>query len=719
MSDDTSAQLSQLNTIWELVEQDASFFLQIVPGILPIATRSELPIRQWISKFFALLFTTPNLSLDNKEKLGLQCLDTLVSYVQFEDVMLLKNMIQCCSAIYPIMFRYACMQHNVSIWNQVTLIKNRMLQLWDSKHKGIRIGCIKFIQNIIQTQTLGTKDPRLIDESDISLNLIPPKHPFLHSIDLEAEAKGFLDRLIENIYEKPLDPLIITATLNCLAVLAKHRLDITAKIINGILSFNPTDDIFGASDEIKMQIQIRSLIKNITIVLTNLLKNNATGSLTSKVNQYLSTQEKFDMQDDTSRKRFFSDISHISVKRIKTENLDLKKSTGMPSNSSIISLFSLNQIKKDNPLLSIDVTQLPYDLVARITIESLLYVNNDYFEHSINILRSRLLEQTQQITMPKTDDNKLTKNAVTNTTDIDDDDYESFDTYVPQLNKNVSKARDLHMKQEKGYQEKGMKVVSFELPDPQPLSLSLLTKHFHSVVDRLFLNIFKDTTSDDPKPTRILNLETLKTNKWNKQSCIRLISRLCTRGLISSNDIKENHQDQISFSHFVRNKLLEYVLSYFKERIQFAVTWLSEEWYNDRLMLTKDKEELSTWEGPQYEKWTLMVLDGVLPFVDGTNKAFLRFLSDLPELSITCIHRLRVLCLDPDRSKLGFAALQYLIMLRPPVRSICLDFIQQLWTENHSDLMVPIERILSKYRSYLPPSSSFTCSFLNPIHPEQ
>ncbi|KAG4303577.1 hypothetical protein PCK1_000095 [Pneumocystis canis] len=713
MNDDTTAQLSQLNTIWELVEQDASFFLQIVPGILPIATRSEPAIRQWVADFLALTFTTPNLSIDNKEKLGLQCLDTLVNYVQFDDIVLLKSIIRCCSAIYPIIFRYTCTQQNVLVWNQMTQIKTRIFQLWNSKHKGIRIACIKFIQIIIQTQTLGTKDPRLINKSDISLNLILPKHPFLHSLDLETEAKGFLDKLIENIHEKPLDPLIITATLNCLTILAKYRLDINTKIINGILSFSPIDDTLKEKDEIKLQIQTRSLIKNITIVLTNLLRNNATGSLTERVNQYLSMQEKFDMQDDNSRKRFFSDINHFSAKRIKTENLNSYKSVEIPENASVISFFTLTEMKKDNPLLSIDVTQLPHELVARITIENLLYIKHDYFERSINILRSRLLEQTQQTLLSKTEENKLVKNPLKNIVDIDDDDYEPSDTYVFQSDENIVKVRNSQAK-EKNYQEKNMKVTPFELPDPQPFTPSSLTKHFHAVIDRLFLNVFKDT-SDDTKHMRIFNLESLKTNRWNKQSWIRLISRLCTRGFITLKETDDNN-DQISFSHFVRNKLLEYVLSYFKERIQFAVTWLSEEWYNDHLMLRKSKEELSTWEGPQYEKWTLMVLDGVLPFVEGTNKAFLRFLSDLPELSATCIYRLRILCLDPERSKLGFAALQYLIMLRPPVRTTCLDFIQTLWLENHPDLILPIERILTRYRPELLSSTTTTTTTTTTTH---
>ncbi|CCJ29078.1 unnamed protein product [Pneumocystis jirovecii] len=687
------------------------FFLQIVPGVLPIAMRSELSIRQWIADFLALTFTTPNLSIDNKEKLGLQCLETLINYVQFDDIVLLKSIIRCCSAIYPIMFRYVSVQQNLSVWNQVMQIKNRIFQLWKSKNRGIRVACIKFIQTIIQTQTLGTKDPRLINKSDISLNLIMPTHPFLNSLDLEAEAKGFLDRLIENMSEKPLDPLTITATLNCLIVLAKHRIDINTRIINGILSFSPIDDTFKEQNDMKLHIQTRSLIKNIIIVLTNFLRTNNVGPLAAKINQYLSAQEKFDMQDDNSRKRFFSDVNYFSTKRIKMENTNLQKNSEIVPNTSIISLFMLNQMKKDNPLLSIDVTQLPHELVARITIESLLYIKNDLFERNINILRSRLLEQTQLKVPTNIEENKLLKDSLKNITDTEEDDYEPSDASTFPLDENVMKIHNLQIK-EKNYYEKTIKAAPFELPDPQPFTPSSLTKQFHAVIDRLFLNVFKDTTSNDTKHTRILNLENLKTNKWNKQSWIRLISRLCTRGLITSKETNEkNNNDQISFSHFVRNKLLEYVLSYFKERIQFAVTWLSEEWYNDHLMLRKSKEELSTWEGPQYEKWTLMVLDGILPFVEGTNKAFLRFLSDLPELSVTCIHRLRILCLDPERSKLGFAALQYvspssfsltpsryLIMLRPPVRAVCLDFVQTLWAENHSDISTPVQRILSKYR---------------------
>jgi symplekin len=96
-------------------------------------------------------------------------------------------------------------------------IKSSILRRMDSAAPGLRICCVKFLQQVVLVQTPGVVDPRVHllpsrlnrprayatqrpDHTDTSLALVPRDHPVLQYLSLEAEGHGLLDRLLDIIH---------------------------------------------------------------------------------------------------------------------------------------------------------------------------------------------------------------------------------------------------------------------------------------------------------------------------------------------------------------------------------------------------------------------------------------------------------------------------------------------------------------------------------------
>jgi symplekin len=102
-------------------------------------------------------------------------------------------------------------------WQLMLAIKSSILRRMDTATPGVRICCVKFLQQVVLVQTPGVVDPRVHttlpqlheqrayasqrpDHSDISLTLVPRDHPVIPYASLEAEGHGLLDRLLDIIH---------------------------------------------------------------------------------------------------------------------------------------------------------------------------------------------------------------------------------------------------------------------------------------------------------------------------------------------------------------------------------------------------------------------------------------------------------------------------------------------------------------------------------------
>jgi symplekin len=217
---------------------------------------------------------------------------------------------------------------------------------------------------------------------------------------------------------------------------------------------------------------------------------------------------------------------------------------------------------------------------------------------------------------------------------------------------------------------------SFELPHPERLSPTRLKSEFQASVERILHSLRSLEVSSVQRaglPTgKAPGLGSLAIAEWDKEAWMVLLTRLSARALSGP-----SRGDEGPLPNLLRERVFEYIMSNFREHMDLIIAWLTEEWYNDKLTF----QELSGNKGEVvYAKWAMRILDNILPFIEmKDSKIFLRFLGDLPLLMGGMVTKLGVLCLDPERIKLGFAGIKYLLLLRPPVRTDCINLLVDLY----------------------------------------
>jgi symplekin len=197
----------------------------------------------------------------------------------------------------------------------------------------------------------------------------------------------------------------------------------------------------------------------------------------------------------------------------------------------------------------------------------------------------------------------------------------------------------------------------------------------------------------------------LAATDYNRDAWVTILSRLATRASAGLDDPEEGIKDEyavknakgsLKISDAVRDGLYQYILYNWKQRIDVAISWLNEEWYNDMILAQSAEEEDATRNGTtstnhhtsaklasgNYHRCALRLIDGILPYIEHTDKIIIRFLSEIPQIDYSILVRLKKMAEDPERIDLACNSLHYLYMFRPPVRKIVVDVLAEMWTEN-------------------------------------
>lgn len=190
-------------------------------------------------------------------------------------------------------------------WGLMFGIKANILRRMDSAAPGVRICCVKFLQQVVLVQTPGVADPRVdtpptlrrrntkshvsqrADHNDISLSIVPRDHPLIPYASLEAEGHGLLDRLLDIIHgdhrldrqsqaadmhlTQTSDGLLVTATLNSLGMLIHRRPNAANKILNSVFNFNPLK-LANSPMTPKNKVIIKSIERTTRALLVNIMK---------------------------------------------------------------------------------------------------------------------------------------------------------------------------------------------------------------------------------------------------------------------------------------------------------------------------------------------------------------------------------------------------------------------------------------------------------------
>ena len=237
----------------------------------------------------------------------------------------------------------------------------------------------------------------------------------------------------------------------------------------------------------------------------------------------------------------------------------------------------------------------------------------------------------------------------------------------------------------------------FKLPKAPPLTEQEVFNYGESAVGRLFA-LISSLEEEGSRSKAPKGFNRLAASEMDRDAWVTIVARLATRSVAGCEDddtIKLEHgssrNSRLGLPAIVRESFHRYIMYDWRKRIDVATIWLTEEWFADREHPLAKKDATSskthavdgsTLHGspPQhYKKWVLRLLDGILPFVEGTDKAIIRFMSEIPQIDDEILARVKRLADDPDRVNLTVMVLQYLCMFRPPARDLCVEVLAELW----------------------------------------
>lgn len=207
----------------------------------------------------------------------------------------------------------------------------------------------------------------------------------------------------------------------------------------------------------------------------------------------------------------------------------------------------------------------------------------------------------------------------------------------------------------------------FVLPQPPPLSEAEAAEVGRSAVGRVFGMLASSAVASNPakgKNQQQPGFARLAGSTFDRDAWVTLLTRLATRapaGLETGTGKfgqDASSRGKATISNTIRETLYRYILEDFRGRVNVGIMWLNEEWYNDRVQMQftasqRRPEDEEATVPLFYDHWVLRLLDGFLPYIDSRDtKIFIRFLSEIPEVTIPITQRVASLAKDPERVNL-------------------------------------------------------------------
>ncbi|KAF2850807.1 hypothetical protein T440DRAFT_424417 [Plenodomus tracheiphilus IPT5] len=713
--------MQQLESARSLALGDGRYYPTIIPGVLPIIGYSAdqpVEIQRWGADFLAEAFGSPTWPSDVKENTAPSVLATLKAYLEnVADKSVIKSAVQAAASVYPLVYRHTVSDpSDAQHWQLMAAIKSNILRRMDAAPPGIRICCVKFLQQVVLVQTPGVMDPRRPDHNDISLALVPRDHPLIPYAALEAEGHGLLDRLLDIIHgdhrldshrqtaetrlTQHSDGLLVTGTLNSLGMLLHRRPVAANKILNSIFNFNPLK-LANSPMTPKNKVIIKSIERTTRALLINIMKRNPENPINGRIQQYLERMHRTRVEvfDESSRKRPAPSEPTDGLDQAKRQRLVAAETSPLPPPvqdlpPGPISWRQLYTLNSEGNSLNFDVQafQDPEQLL-RIVVPVLQSVDGAKLEQAINVVRSRYATLSRAAAQQSAVQAAAAPNA--------DDEEEYEPDFEPedaeQLINKLDGAPPIELQRQPG---PATALAPYKLPDAPPLSEQEAQKYGDLTIHRAFGMLSSVDENQKSKVTKG-GFNRLAASDYGRDAWVTILSRLATRANSGLEDPEGGIKDEYAvksikgsqkISDAVRDGLYQYIMYDWKKRIDVAISWLNEEWYNDIVLAqsvqnspkngTTNGHAASDLAEGNYRRCALRLIDGLLPYIENTDKILLRLLSEIPAIDAEILVRMKKMAEDPERIDLACRVLQYLYMFRPPVRTIVVDVLADMWKDN-------------------------------------
>ena len=366
---------------------------------------------------------------------------------------------------------------------------------------------------------------------------------------------------------------------------------------------------------------------------------------------------RLDIFDEGSRKRGLpteptDGLDNNKRRRLGAELSERPEPEPLPPGP--VSLGQLFTLTKDPALATFDVTSLTLDIMGRIIPPVLAHIDQQALDQALNHVRSRYLSLSKPPPQALGDD---------------EEDYEPDFEPSEDREQIINKA-DALPPEDSLQSPSEVALGPFKLPQPPPLTAEDTMQIGKGTISRVFdmMHALEEAPSAKKRRT---GLNRLAGSDYDKEAWTTVITRLATRASAGLDDDSSEEDDSkaivkkqmagSSLSDGIRETLWKFIIEDFRSRIPVAITWLNEEWYNDRIQKQSSEQQSggATLPKPKqhYEKWMLKVLDGIVPYLDARDKHLIRFLSEIPEVNANVLDRVKGLARDPERVQLAVNSL--------------------------------------------------------------
>lgn len=391
-------------------------------------------------------------------------------------------------------------------------------------------------------------------------------------------------------------------------------------------------------------------------------------------------RSRMEIFDDAGRKRALAEQQQAAYSEAKRQKMNAEPpavvvsppSFAVPGPNSLAALFTLT----DNVAFhGLDASQIPAPMATKLVVSSLSRLDPQELNKAVNIVRERLAAKLAASAPPL--------NPATTPLDVEEDDDYDPEYVVAEDTEQILNRLDgvPREEQQPAVDAASLALGPFKLPAPPPISPEAAAAATQITVARVFEAV---KGLDDPSAKKSkAGANRLAASSYDKESMLTFIARIGTRSNAGLEEIDNEDEENKSMvlrnplsGNAIRDRLYTYVLEDFRRRIDIAVAWLCEEWYNDSLAKKQSAEAPL-----HYDTWALKLVDGFFPYLNSSDRVLTRFLGEIPELNRTILAKVKRLCADPSMVQLALTSLLYLVMMKPPVRDTALDTVQDIWLE--------------------------------------
>lgn len=729
--------IQQLNEAKNLAFSNKDTFPQVLRQILNFTNNPEPSIKLWCATFLKESFESDEATLGHADRvdLAIDSLDALISLSNEQDMKTFLNVVDTSIVVFKLVFKYVNDNDGCDpIWRKLNDLKMSLtskfgnvfpLESSDSEEHDryrnlvCKVQLIKFIVLVIDYQT---KSDNSVDS--FNANFIHSNHTLIKKQAIQTEALGLLDSLLSIFNYDTLVTPLINPLLVHLTVLMKRKSQFAPKILSIIEKFETNEKLQSNYQNLnEFKLSRKYVDRLIRIFITHLFKYQL---IPTKYQQSLNQKLTIltERGDEIRRKNILQPSSQDA-------NIQKKPFDGFVNGSKKLTTLDYKHLycltNPEDELNNFDLASLPQHTLISMTIAALNKIDSKRLNKALSIISERYSFAIQNSSQLEQDHAMREINGRKRRMDDDDDSYRKRGKH-----ENGDEDEDDDMKQD-DYDATSV----YNLPPPKELSfhekkeqINLIIQNFFKV-SQMSKKEVEEVKVDLENNEGGINKELTKVaiENWGKNSWLIVLTRLATRGMKSSYEagsVDETKNNELS--DMVRTAIFDYFLENIHNRIDIIIEWLNEEWYSERVTnelklkndikkkLTKEYEEgnitdlelqinkqfedaKGSIETPTYNKWSGKVLDAIIPFLESNDrKIFIRLLSDLPLLTEDSVNRIKSLCFDPVRIKLGFLSLQFLIMYRPPVKQACLNVLTELSSSDQQDLKDEASKLLAKYK---------------------